>query len=197
MTSAIVFVTSKEVFLEEEEEKHKFLHHVLGRLLILFLSFPLLCWYFEFFPLIDEDFEPNEAPAAAAGKWDGEDEDDVLDSWDADPAEKKKAAPAPKPKAAEKKKAEPEWNDETLSDPEAEKERQKRKQLESDLQHATDLFGVTDVDLKEIAAESLNREKLGKYESTCPTDNNDFVRFDFCPILFPSKERRLIVISFF
>lgn len=134
--------------------------------------------HFIFF--LDEDFEPNEAPAPAssAGKWDGEDEDDVLDSWDADPAEKKKAAP-PKPKAAEKKKAEPEWNDETLSDPEAEKERQKRKQLESDLQHATDLFGVTDVDLKEIAAESLNRDKLGKYESTCPTDNNDFLRYSF------------------
>jgi len=125
----------------------------------------------------DEDFEPDAAPVVAA-KWDGEDEDDVLDSWDADPAERKKAVPAPKPKAEEKKKkAEPEWNDEALSDPEAEKERQKRKQLESDLQHATDLFGVTDVDIKELAAESLNRDKLGKYEATNPSENADFLRF--------------------
>ena len=126
----------------------------------------------------DEDYTPNQ--------WDDEDEDDVADAWDAEPV--KKPAPVKKP---EKKKEV--WVDETLSDDEAEAERRKKKQLESDMQHATDLFGVDDLDLKDLAL--TTPVSAGKYETTNPKTVEDFR--EFANWIANDLDDRLKVSSFF
>lgn len=109
----------------------------------------------------DEDFDA--APAAAApvrGKFDDEeDDDDVLESWDAPSEDEKSKVPAPQPKKKgtlkdalkrrEEEQALAESNRSAIAEPEEtpqqRRERQKAMELESDLNNAADLFGAAHI----------------------------------------------------
>ena len=95
----------------------------------------------------DEDFGEDFGDAKkgyVSDQFEGEEDEDILDDWDAEPEEKQ----APPPKKEPKKKEVVEWVDDALSDEEEEKQRRKKLQLKADMQHGADLFGIDDGGLK-------------------------------------------------
>lgn len=86
----------------------------------------------------DEDFEvPSSNGAKVVESWDDDfvaDDDEVLESWDAE------ETPKPKPKPVVKKKAAPKVNELDLVDEKTRKEMQKKAELDADLNNAADLF---------------------------------------------------------
>lgn len=99
----------------------------------------------------DEDFEvPAAATPAVPANWDDEEEEDVMDAWDAEETPK---APGPKTTVAAPKKAqrqeiakiEREMAAMKLKpeDPSTKRDRQRQAELDSDMMNASALFGNT------------------------------------------------------
>jgi translation initiation factor 3 subunit J len=104
----------------------------------------------------DDDFEmPTSSNTKVANSWDddfADDDEPVLESWDAEEEEKPKA----KPKLAAKKgKAAAKVNPLDVVDEKTRKELQKKAELEADLNNAADLFG--DLGLNEHPRERAAR----------------------------------------
>ena len=108
-----------------------------------------------------------QEPAVTGGydpsQWADEDKEDAVpDAWDAEPEK-----PKPKPKPKPKEKAEPEeptWEEE-LEDPEEERKRRKQREMESDLHHAADLFGM--------GAEEIGEVSKGPADEDDDSDSDD------------------------
>ncbi|XP_068173915.1 eukaryotic translation initiation factor 3 subunit J-B [Antennarius striatus] len=140
-----------------------------------------------------DNFEPEEQikKAAAADKWEGEDEDDdVKDNWDDDEEEEKKAELMKiEPKVSEKKKLsekikekenqarkkEEELRQRELQEQEAlspeeqlaEKQRLQKLQEDSDLELANDAFGV-----------STTSNNVTGIDAMCPSSREEFTEFE-------------------
>lgn len=143
----------------------------------------------------DEDFEAAAAPAAVTrGKFDDEEDDEgILDSWDAPSEDEKPSVPAPQPKkkgtlkdalrkreeeAAEKEAARLEaLNNQAPEETPAERrERMKQMELESDLNNAADLFGgshITEED-KTLLKSQVKGTTLSDILEPRPTTAADF-----------------------
>ncbi|KAG5362650.1 Eukaryotic translation initiation factor 3 subunit J [Yarrowia sp. B02] len=134
----------------------------------------------------DEDFEVPAATPAVPANWDDEEEEDVMDSWDAEETPK---APGPKTTVAAPKKAqrqqiakvEREMAAMKLKpeDPSTRRDRQRQAELDSDMMNASELFGnsggIADNAAKTEAAPAPQAPmKLSDLAIFNPKDKKDF-----------------------
>lgn len=137
----------------------------------------------------DEDFEvPAAATPAVPANWDDEEEEDVMDAWDAEDTPK---APGPKTTVAAPKKAqrqeiakvEREMAAMKLKpeDPSTKRDRQRQAELDSDMMNASALFGNTGGIADNIAkteapaaAAPAAPQKLSDLAIFHPKDKKDF-----------------------
>lgn len=141
--------------------------------------------------LDDEDYDPEAATSALKASWDDEEDDDVLDSWEAaldDDTPKAPAAPkAPKRASLAQKIKEREDKERAAleaaavsnraeEDSLAKKERLKKAEQDADLDNVADLIGDLNV---HPAAAKLAKEKAAAAEraAAAPAKLSDFAVF--------------------
>ncbi|KAG5370033.1 Eukaryotic translation initiation factor 3 subunit J [Yarrowia sp. C11] len=146
----------------------------------------------------DEDFEvPAAATPAVPANWDDEEEEDVMDSWDAEETPK---APGPKTTVAAPKKAqrqqiakvEREMAAMKLKpeDASTKRDRQRQAELDSDMMNASELFGnsggiADNIAKTEVAPAPAAPMKLSDLAIFHPKDKKDFTNLKetLAPIL--------------